>query len=331
MDVDTTSTMDPDDREDSIEDIFELDESDDEAEDDEIEQPGLPSWRTTLRLLREHFPQVKRAQHTKDACNYCVLYQKEVISYNKWKAQIKISSGPQFDDRLKKLKTAEAAFERHRCLARTEFQHYKSSKEQATKNWTDTRQHRNCQQSDRCVLDAWIHLAVDAMRTQKLPHFGARPQPNETYYLEKLSIYNLGIVDEGASVGLGYLWDETLGAVSANHVINTIWFWIFANYRGEKFLRWTFDNCSVNKNFMVSWPISPIFLIGFKLIITLCWILSGYRIRCLVGDGRLVSTGRSGLFGCWPHQVFTGSHVRLDEFCSPNGRLFFENRNATDF
>lgn len=137
----------------------------------------------------------------------------------------------------------------HLEQARTEWNFYSDHVDQAIVDWEKIRKKSHIGATDR--IDAEVHLSIDAQKTQYFPHFKSQPQASKVYYLEKAKIYHLGIIDEGSNQNFGFLWDERNGPIAADHVITCIHWWIIHNSRGEKKLRLTFDNCRVNKNFMV--------------------------------------------------------------------------------
>lgn len=242
---------DADDTSDTDEEEEDEEEEDNDETDEDFTAPII-SRSTFERLLARRFPTVKRAQQTKDACNECILWMKAQESFHKWQGHTRLTSGPEYEEKKQTLETQELQHQKHMKRANAEYEWYQTERARAKTEWSEIREKLvGSAKRPRCTVDATVHIAVDAMRTSKVPHLANRPQANTLYYLNKLSVYNVGVYDEGSGKGLGYLWDETLSAVSANHVINVIWFWITSFSIGEKKLRITMDNCSVNKNFMV--------------------------------------------------------------------------------
>ena len=52
--------------------------------------------------------------------------------------------------------------------------------------------------------------------------------------------------------GVIYMYDQTFGPTRSTHIISLIDYYIRKNKKGEKTLILNFDNCAVNKNYLVS-------------------------------------------------------------------------------
>ena len=97
-----------------------------------------------------------------------------------------------------------------------------------------------------------MHLSIDAMKEIQIPQFGRTAQPNKLFFKRKLGIIPMGIFNEGTSKGIVYVYDQTIGPTKSSHLISLIDHYIRKNQKEEKTLVINFDNCAVNKNYLVS-------------------------------------------------------------------------------
>ena len=63
-------------------------------------------------------------------------------------------------------------------------------------------------------------VSADYQMNKLLPYWGRSPQPGSTYYLQKLSYDNLGIVDHRNKRGHLYLFSELIGPKNTNHTFS---------------------------------------------------------------------------------------------------------------
>ena len=94
--------------------------------------------------------------------------------------------------------------------------------------------------------------------------------------MNRMKIYLMGLVDEGSEQGKAFIWDESLHATTTNHLMTCIWMYILCHHEGQKKLRMTLDNCSVNKCYMLIAFIVSLVIFGFFDEIDLCWLVVGH-------------------------------------------------------
>ena len=96
-----------------------------------------------------------------------------------------------------------------------------------------------------------LNLSIDAMALLHLPFFNV-VQPKMAYFKRRMSVTPMGIIDEAKKTGVTYFYTSRQGKTSANHVIS-----VLQKYLGTvdktlyNELNITFDNCKVNKNFIL--------------------------------------------------------------------------------
>ncbi len=97
------------------------------------------------------------------------------------------------------------------------------------------------------------HFSIDCMELLQLPHFGGSSQPAESFYLRKMSVTPAGIYDEVEQTGVTYVYSQLLGKTNANHIASLLDDTV--RKKKEKVdnrkLRANFDNCSVNKCYLL--------------------------------------------------------------------------------
>lgn len=147
----------------------------------------------------------------------------------------------------------EKKWKDHTLGSQKERQAYRESVIDTRKHYSEVKEK---QERGEESTEETLHLSVDAMRTMKFPEFRDSPQAQEIFFMNGIKVHSLGVYDEGAEKGYCYLWDETGGTVCADTIINILWRHIQTYRRGQKKLRWTFDNCSTNKNWQVTSVIS---------------------------------------------------------------------------
>jgi hypothetical protein len=123
---------------------------------------------------------------------------------------------------------------------------------------------------------SWMHISVDEMRIRYFPHLGFEPQAHSTYFMLKLKMHTMGIVDEGSGRGVAYVWDNTLGATKTIHVLTTIWSYIMTHGRGEQNLQISLDNCPLNKSYLICAAAVALVSLGFFKQVCLNWLVVGH-------------------------------------------------------
>ena len=95
-------------------------------------------------------------------------------------------------------------------------------------------------------------VSADYQMNKLLPYWGRSPQPGSTYYLQKISYDNLGIVDHRNEKGHLYLFSELIGPKNTNHTFSYLLHYLKST---DKVPRWIkrvhvfLDNAgSTNKN-----------------------------------------------------------------------------------
>ena len=104
---------------------------------------------------------------------------------------------------------------------------------------------------DLFLKNVWIHISVDAIWVLPFPYVGFEPQAHSTYFLNKMKVYVMGVVNEGTNFGMGYIWDSTRGPTKSNHILSSIFYFIQQFSQGERNLWITMDNCGVNKLYLI--------------------------------------------------------------------------------
>jgi len=213
------------------------------------------SWPTFRAMLKLYAPSVKPQKKTKDMCNTCSKYFHKRLAYEKAAALTRDKESEEWKGKEKAFGDVKREWEAHLHHANCETRHYREMSREAQRDAVQRRLWAERQVSGRGnndvdnIEDLTIHLAVDMMRTLKMPHL--KRQANKLYYHRGVKLYTLGIWDEGMKKGDVYTWDETKGAATSEHVIQALEQWRKTHHQGEGTLRLTFDNCSVNKSNLV--------------------------------------------------------------------------------
>ena len=97
-----------------------------------------------------------------------------------------------------------------------------------------------------------LHLSIDAMQNKKYTTFPRYREPAVYYFIKKLTLHLLGVVDEGRKDGRVYLYDDRLGSTNSNHTISALLDMINERLGSRRVLWVNVDNCAVNKNRFVS-------------------------------------------------------------------------------
>jgi len=214
--------------------------------------PLLPLVLLTVGARRAYRTQgLHFLSSSRDCCNRCLVYLGAEGAQNQ-SLKSRIPDQPLTEEQ--QTKDAEFASLRldwlaHRSRARAQLNYYKASVAAACDEYERIRKPLEAAAvPGGPVIDATLTLAVDAMRVIRYPLFAVSPQANKVYYHRGVRAYNVGVIDEGSRAGVGYLWDETMGSVSANHVLTALWQHLCMLHRGERRLLITMDNCRTNKN-----------------------------------------------------------------------------------
>jgi hypothetical protein len=98
------------------------------------------------------------------------------------------------------------------------------------------------------------HFSLDCMELIQLPHFGGSAQPAESFYLRKMSVTPFGVFDEAEQTGVVYLFSQRHGKTNSNHVASILDDVVNKKKKSgvnNRKLRVNFDNCSVNKCYLL--------------------------------------------------------------------------------
>ena len=233
--------------------------------------------QTFATMVRNVFPGLKvgRQQHTSDACDVCVEYWKKKKSFAQWLATT--NNQEEYPERKGEFLNEYKTWDIHLEFAYHERQYYQGNCLLAVKQRGEIAEmEKNGKNITSLLLASVLHLSVDAMRIRYLPHIGLSPEAHSLYFLMKLKMYLMGIVDEGKGYGYGIVWDDTNGSTTTNHVLTSIWIYILKHHRQEETLRLTMDNCGVNKSYlMVAFAVAFVFLGYFKCVM-IDWLVVGH-------------------------------------------------------
>ena len=202
---------------------------------------GRKTFTKGVRVNIFNFYKITRKPLTSDACDACVLYAKTQKAF-----LIRLRLEKNFSENLPAFRCfaiEHALWQRHRFLAFQERQHYSL----------------NCHEA-QSPNSPWLHLSVDAMQVQHLPTIHTL-QAHSLYFLLKEKLYLMGVVNEGTEEGVAFIWDQTEGPTTTNHVLSAIWSYIIAYGGGKRRLRLTMDNCGVNKSYVFAGVFFDIFSI----------------------------------------------------------------------
>jgi hypothetical protein len=227
----------------------------------------IPTRKTYTKIVRSKFPTVKigRLAKMKDACDVCVLYWKEKKSYSHYlTTHPEGRRPPDFQEVENAFIDCHAIWQKHLEFAYHERSYYKANYLLARRDF----------QNHPSTVET-LHISVDAMKIQSLPHF-VYPESHSLYFLNKLKMYVMGIVNEGTETSILYTWDATNGPTTTNHVLTCIWLFLQSARTNEKFLRITMDNCGVNKAYLFTSFVVALVTLGYFERVDLDWLVVGH-------------------------------------------------------
>jgi len=227
----------------------------------------IPTRKTYTKIVRSLFPMVKigRLAKMKDVCDVCVLYWKEKKSFSHYLTAHPEGRRPtDFDEVETNFIDCHSIWQKHLEFAYHERSFYKANYLLA----------RRAFQNQPSALET-LHLSVDAMKIQMLPHF-VYPESHSLYFLNKLKMYVMGIVNEGTETSLLYTWDATNGPTTTNHILTCIWLFLQSARTNEKYLRITMDNCGVNKAYLFTSFVVALVTLGYFERVDLDWLVVGH-------------------------------------------------------
>jgi hypothetical protein len=219
-------------------------------------------YQTFHRLMRDHYPNVRKKKHTKDFCKTCGKYLT---------ALQKLTKGPQSQKRRNRLKKRTRRWERHRRHALGEYREYKRASEASTEafnRWFAAEKeaalakHRERHgaaaelhedwfpEISRCSNDFEAVISADAMTNVHFPLTHVGNQVGPEYYANVLTLYTMGLLNETTGRGVAMMWGDSKGSHSGENLISCL-LRILQDPRqhlGARRLRLVFDNSAVNKN-----------------------------------------------------------------------------------
>jgi hypothetical protein len=233
----------------------------------------VPSRKTYTKIVRSIFNGIPIGclAKMKDACDVCVRYWKEKKTFSQSLARQSGTTPKDTEhcESVKKFIDCHALWHAHVEFAYHERNYYKGNYLLARKEYS------LLQKEERLGELETLHLSVDAMKIQYLPHF-VYPESHSLYFLNKLKMYVLGIVNESKEMSILYTWDSTNGPTATNHVLTAIWSYLQSERTNEKTLRITMDNCGVNKAYLfTSFAVALVTLAYFSKV-ELDWLVVGH-------------------------------------------------------
>ena len=168
----------------------------------------------------------------------------------------------------------EVHHQKHIAGANAEYKYYFSNRKRVANEYK--KKHKNGLLA-RGKTRSTMHLSIDAMTQINLPVFGQSHTPNAIYFQRKLGATPMGIFNEGSGKGITYLYDITFGSTRSSHVISLIDYYIKKSSSTAKTLVLNFDNCAVNKNYLVSYNevnLTSCDIYSYKIFI---WFFYDYR------------------------------------------------------
>ena len=248
-----------------------------------VSECPLVSRPTFAKIVRTRvFAGLKigRQPHNSDACDNCVAYWKKKKTYLNWLSVA--SEGHRDTDGPKKKEeflAQHCQWKNHLDFAYAERNYYKTQCQIAKQQYKKVEAmigEGNDVEIQNVLNESWIHISVDAMRIRYLPHIGYGPEAHSLYFMLKMKMYLMGVVDEGMERGHAYIWDQTGGSTTTNHVLTSVWMYLLTYGRGERNLRITMDNCGVNKSYLfVSFAVALVVLEFFQRV-ELNWLVVGH-------------------------------------------------------
>ena len=211
------------------------------------------SFPTFKRLLEEYYPKTKLARTVSACCSKCLRLDAEI---KELRSDINtIKKMDYIDDIVKaslsskktKLKNVVNDQNNHRQLTKKEREFY-SRRVRWLKEMNVNNNKIVLSELNRVKRENVLHLSIDAMQNKKYPTFTRHKEPSIYYFIKKITLHILGVIDEGSNKGRVYLYDERLGATHSNHVISAL-LDMMNQLLGRRRILWiNMDNCAVNKN-----------------------------------------------------------------------------------
>ena len=127
-------------------------------------------------------------------------------------------------------KAKNALLEDHLDQAKESLKYYREMREKCATQWKEILKLEQLPSLSSVQRDELQHLkntftlvlSADYQMNKLLPYWGRSPQPGSTYYPQKLSYDNLGIVDHRDEKGHLYLFSELIGPKNTNHTFSYI-------------------------------------------------------------------------------------------------------------
>lgn len=247
-------------------------------------QPDTITFVVFRRFLKEYAPDVKLRKLRPDTCNTCFKYTHTADSFAKWRAHFAVPEPTELSRKEAEVAQAKADYDTHVAEAKAQKAHYRdrraAAKLSALNRRLESRQlGLRLNSRRRRTSDTLIHISVDAQKIMRLPSIGIGDQPGRFYYLQKIKLYNMGVVDEGTGKGICFLWDQVThgsGGTSGDHVCSAIYHFLQRAYVGDKKLLVTVDNCKVNKSFYVLGFCHHLALLGYFDEVELHFLVEGH-------------------------------------------------------
>ena len=214
---------------------------------------SLPTFE---RMLKDNFKKIKLAKTVSACCTKCLKLETKVKALD---SEIEVLKKVEHSDSImqSELKTKT---QQNNQFKLEQSQHHQSAKDERQFYSNRVQWLKQSNNDNKLVLnelyrtyrDNVLHLSIDAMQNKKYPTFTRHKEPSLYYFTKKITLYLLGVIDEGANRGWTYLYDERLRSTNSNHTISAL-FDVINTRLGSKRVLWiNMDNCAVNKNRFVS-------------------------------------------------------------------------------
>ena len=227
--------------------------------------PPYPVSVSAAAWLRDNRPKVAIYPHQVDYCDFCTKVKEihaiqQTINRLHQSGSSSVEEITQSEDD-KKEKTA--LLEEHLDQAKESLKYYREMKERCSTQWKKIEELQQLPTLSSEQRDELQHLkntftlviSADYRMNKLLLYWGRSPQPGSTYYLQKLSYDNLGIVDHRNERGHLHLFSELMGPKNTNHTFSYLLHYLKCI---DKVPRWIkrvhvfLDNAgSTNKRYMM--------------------------------------------------------------------------------
>ena len=221
-------------------------------------QVNTISLSTFRRFLSDYAPNVRTKGLREDVCNTCYLYMNSRNSLSMALSHVEKADSREAlkkkEDELEKLRID---YQVHMQEQIAQKEYYRRQRVMAKKDWEKRRSRLPCLKvpfasRPRCASPTTIHISLDAQTIRRLPLIGSGDQPERFYFLQKIKLFTLGVVDEGREEGICFIWDQItggIGGMSANRICSVLHHFLDRAYAGEQKMLITVDNCGVNKSY----------------------------------------------------------------------------------